>query len=389
MLTDPIGKGGLGTVFEHPDDKKLAAKVIKQKYLQERPEHMDRVRHLIANPIHSSFKGYQFLLPLELVFDEDENPIGFVMPRAKSKCRDLSHLRTRSVPRQFKNRVCLNWSRSILDLHRAQGVRGDIYYSNDLFDEKGKTFSVDMDSIQIAGFPCGVGRPDVCPPELLGKEFKDVIAKKSHDSWIFAIIVFRLLSGVDAFNPSCVRTGMRPSFEDRVKGGFWQYTSHPEYKPRKDIEPLPPCLEELFYRTFDKSAGHSKPKQRPKMKDWVAAFESLDSGTKFTKPKAKPSTTAKRKVYPWKLPVAAAMSASVLTAAGFSLWPASSPKLSPNPPVAASVAEPFYQLPPLRRRAKPRPDPIYLESTFSFSDLPLTPRSESDTPALVEFLRVQ
>lgn len=401
LLPNRLGRGGLSSVFEHPADKQLAVKIIDEKYLQKHPEHMDKICYQIEHPISPSFKGYRFLWPTEIVFDEDGNPIGFVMPRAKKNTRDLSHLFTSSVATQFKIRVCLNLSRSIRDLHRAGCVRGDIFFSNDLFDDKGNTFSVDIDSIQIGGFPCGVGRDEVCPPELLGQNFEDVIAKKTHDRWILAVVVFRLLmNGLYPHDPRYVGPDSRPGYDERVKKGIWQYGSHPDFKPRQPIDSLPACLQELFRKTFDVDLGHSNPKKRPKMKEWVSAFESLDPGCKVrtSAPKQASPTPNARKPYAWRAPLAAASVAAVVTAGSFSVREHLSAEPSSVTPAAVSTTAPAYARPaprmtsvPIRsiRRTRPKPQPVYLESTFSFSDVPRTPRSESDTPALIEFLRTQ
>ena len=283
-LLEMLDDGGEGCVYA-TDMPGCVAKVFKPgKATQNK---YDKCSWFIDNKI--SYKG--ICLPTHLLADEDDNFIGYVMPRASgTKLASVIHpieLREKhpDLPRCNLVALCMSILEQVQFLHENNILVFDLDMSNIFVDklETGypETFIIDCDSFQIGTgdsiiFPGDVGRPLATPKELQGIPFKDQARTFANEYFSVTVLLFEIL--IPNQNPYMRRGGENDEVQ-LVKHGQFPYTAVPEKIQRVadeipgqwvvDIwESLPPDITALFWSNLHKEGKNYAPENRTSVEEW-------------------------------------------------------------------------------------------------------------------------
>ncbi|WP_163868701.1 SH3 domain-containing protein [Myxococcus eversor] len=209
--------------------------------------------------------------------------MGFIMPRIEG-FKEIHVLygvqsRRQSFPKAdwaFLLAAAANCAAAFEALHARGHLVGDVNEGNLLVSPKDATVRlIDCDSFQlVAGnrvFLCDVGSPLFTPPELLGKNFKQVTRGVSHDQFGLAVLLFHLLFlGRHPFSGRYLGGGeMAP---ERAIGehrfAFGRNATALQMAPPPFALPLsflPPTMSDLFERAF---SPHAERTGRPSAGEW-------------------------------------------------------------------------------------------------------------------------
>lgn len=298
LALPPLGRGGEGVVYAVCGQPALCAKLYREP-----DPHRAKLAAMLAAPAPVDPERARGLCslawPTDLLFAADEEGharrfVGYLMPRVdlrvgESGCLSLMEL---SVPSaRLKRWPGLSW-RSLVTtaghtaalvaaLHQQGAcVLGDLNMENILTSRgEGRVVILDLCSAAIREqatgrwFGCPVGRPDMLPPELLGRYLPDAERRPEQDNWSLAIAVYRLLLGV---HPFAVADGESLPLESRVARG--DYAGRPGRTPPPGATPLailPQEVRQAFTDAF--VAGYSEPAARPTAAEWVRVLAVLES----------------------------------------------------------------------------------------------------------------
>ncbi|MEM3146717.1 MAG: SH3 domain-containing protein [Archaeoglobaceae archaeon] len=287
-----IGGGGEGEIYQIPGNPSVVVKIYKKPTR----EHFRKLTLMINNPPDDPMasKGHiSIAWPLDLLFRADTGDfVGFIMPRVSgNKILDFYHPKSRIQKFPFFNylyllRTARNLASAIHALHLKGYVVGDINESNILVKDNALVTLVDTDSFQVrdpqTGFVyrCPVGRGEYTPPELRGKNFRDVDRAVEHDLFGLAVIIFKLLmEGTHPFDGTYTGKGDL-SLEERIGKGYFPYARRGKVPcvPKPLAPPfniLHPAVQDLFLLCFED--GHHNPKARPDAGAWVKALEEMEN----------------------------------------------------------------------------------------------------------------
>lgn len=281
-LGKSLGMGGAeAEIFEVEDNPNLVVKVFNDDSWN-----ADAVRHLIANPIVASRTGYEFVSPLDLALNaRDGEAIGFVMKRVRDAV-DLKLIYQASpwLPQNFLLRVALHITHALADCHRSGRLRRD--FDNVMASSDGKTFEIDMDSMDVGGHRSLPVKPEYLAPELLSEfldngSVEDAEVTVESDLWGHCSELFKLLLGRHPFTGQYLGSADRvPAREKRILHGWFPYAgTHGEFGPPSDgpaFRDLHLSLRQLFIQCF--VDGHSEPKCRPPLERWIEVLSAMDAG---------------------------------------------------------------------------------------------------------------
>jgi hypothetical protein len=295
-----LGEGGEGGVYEIISPQKFKSSVAKILLTHNRViERRYKVDYMIKNPPAETKDqtGHSFLIWPEQILFENNEFVGFLMPRAEGvTLEELSstELGYYSYPRHneklgqewqrfdrdsseslvLRLKLCSNIAKAIHTLH-ASGhyVIGDLKPQNIMVLPNGLVSILDLDSCQIEDngkvrFESKMNTPEFNPPENAGKK-KEI----SWDLFILGIIFYKLLSGVHPFFGTCktpyenftlpelkIKEGL---FPHGSKGHFFEVIpiGHSVFKE------FPEFIKKLFINCFD--GGITKVSLRPTALDWI------------------------------------------------------------------------------------------------------------------------
>src|SRR5579859_883983 len=289
QLGAELGAGGEATVYGLAGDPSLAAKI----YRAPTGRRAAKLRAMLANPPHDPTAGTghsSIAWPRELVCDEYETPIGFLMPRLDLRTHwpvlvlYNPQARLEEVPGftwEYLLRTGANLASVVAALHAQGYVVGDLNESNLLVSNAALVTLLDCDSLQVpspAGpvFRCPVGKPEYTPPELQGRDFATVDRAPAHDNFGLAVLIFLLLmEGVHPFMGVWPGAGNPPTLEANIAAGRCPYLEAAAIPPPPYALPfttLPPPVQALLRRCF--GPGHHDPAQRPGPAEWRDALEA-------------------------------------------------------------------------------------------------------------------
>jgi len=283
-----IYSGGEGKIYKHGN---LCFKIYhKHNITFEREE---KVKVMIENPPQdytwSQYKHRSFSWPNKIVFDHNQNFIGYAMPFIDRKILHESHdfyshaSRHQKYGKEFSweylLRACMNFTYIVKSLHSKKHCLGDIRESNILVSPKAFVTIVDCDSFQIKSptgkiFYTRVGVGEYLPPEFSNNNFtnKDIDRYYS-DLFGLGILIFRFL--MDGYHPFSGRGSSlgQLTLNEKIKKGIFPYDDlrlfHSNVIPPKGAPSysiIPINLKQLFRRCF--VDGHSIPYKRPSAKEW-------------------------------------------------------------------------------------------------------------------------
>lgn len=252
---------------------------------------------MVQNP-PPKLSANQWLLtwPKDVIYEQNGNFLGFIMPLAFDKSVELFQLTNiktssklssewnkfdRSSGEGVKRRLMLNANIAIAvhHLHASNKyVIVDMKPQNFLVSPEGKVTVLDIDTVQISNngsvmYPSKAMTAEYLPPESknLSKNTKIQI---DWDRFILGIIFYEVLFGVHPF----AGTVFKPPYDnfatlqDKISNGLFPFGSLSSYvkdinaKGHLFLQKLPVSIQNLFVDTFDK--GLHKPNNRPSAEIW-------------------------------------------------------------------------------------------------------------------------
>ena len=286
-----IASGGEGKIFSILNDN---GSVIKL-YNQTSKELEMKIKYMADNP-PSSEVLYDIAWPTDVLYDENDNFVGFVMPKliVDSELKNLYQYNpSTKASLSYENKIIvgINLCKVISEVHKAGYIFGDFNPQNigvNLIT--GHVGFFDADSYHVYDgkndiwYKCGVGFDGYIAPELIEKaKGKTYLTcpmptfTKETDNFALAIHIFKLLfNGFTPFNgiteesnASTASPGLGNQAIERDNYCFKQ-----GYKPLSNgtpnISSFPDYLVELFNRAF--IDGRINPYSRPTAEEWCDAL---------------------------------------------------------------------------------------------------------------------
>jgi len=298
--TNFLGEGGEGGVYEITSPQKFKSSVAKILLTHNRViERRYKVDYMIKYPPAETKDqaGHSFLIWPEHILFENNQFVGFLMPRAEGvTLEELSstELGFYSYPRHndklgqewqrfdrnrpdsmvLRLKLCSNIAKAIHTLHKSgQYVIGDLKPQNIMVLPNGLVSILDLDSCQIADqtsvrFESKMNTPEFNPPEIPGMK-----KEMSWDLFIVGIIFYKLLSGVHPFFGTCKSPYENCTLPElKIKEGLFPHGSKGQFFEvipigHKVFNELPRFVQKLFINCFD--GGIVKPSLRPTALDWI------------------------------------------------------------------------------------------------------------------------
>ncbi|WP_179228648.1 protein kinase domain-containing protein [Leptolyngbya ohadii] len=293
-LRKQLKKSGEASIWE-TNISNLVAKI----YHSMMPEQIEKLNTMVANkPDIStlSSKHISIAWPDEILVDEEERCVGFLMPYVDGKTLVNVYnpikreKEARGVNWRYLYGVAANTALIVKALHAKQYVVGDIKPENFLVNSEALVSVIDTDSFQIPKltegellevYRCPVGSKEFTPPELIGASFIDSIRLQAHDNFGLAVIIYHLLlGGKHPFSGRWTGEGADPSIDDLIHQGSWLYAPNSKLQVTSGTIPLEilhPKVQEYFHQCF--TQGHSNPNARPGAEAWFRvlkeAYEDL------------------------------------------------------------------------------------------------------------------
>lgn len=291
ILGAEIAGGGEGKIYEVDGETSLVAKI----YHQGKNTNTEKLKVMSANPPQDPAKAQNHISiawAVDLLSEANTQEIvGFLMGKA-SKMRPIHSFYSPKNRRQhipgfnylYLHRTARNLASAISALHASNYVIGDVNESNILVAETALITLVDTDSFQVRDpqngkiYRCLVGKAEFTPPELQGKNFRDIDRNLSHDLFGLGVLIFQLLmEGTHPFEGIFQGTGEPPAKEKRIAAGHFSYGQNVPYVPKPfapSFNTLSPSLQKLFTQCF--VDGHKDPTARPDTQTWVKAIEEAE-----------------------------------------------------------------------------------------------------------------
>lgn len=220
-----IKAGGEGRVHKISD---TACKIYFPGHID--PQKRDKLRLLLG--LRAIFPD-NVAAPMDLLYDQSGIIQGYQMPLVPGKnLEEIQDPTTRHDPRVAVNiiEVFIHLLVTLQKLHGVRVIIGDLN-PNNVMSERDKAYLIDFDSVQIMGYPCGVGIILYQDPLVLrnfkrGKLISDVFYNADSDHYAFATLLFEQLMYIHP------RGGQHPdtnipaakSPERMVKGKIWAYS---------------------------------------------------------------------------------------------------------------------------------------------------------------------
>ena len=290
-LANLVGQGGEASVYQVQGQQETLAKVFEPA---PRANYEHKLGWMIAHPPENptrSLSHPSLAWPSELLYDSNQRLAGYLMPYIRQAVPVLEVFNPRrrgavlpEFDTRYLYRVARNLSASVAALHRSGYVVGDLNESNVLVNPSALVTLIDTDSFQVQERQdgrfvihyCPVGKLEYTPPELLGKNMKEVTRLPEHDHYALAVLVFQLLmEGNHPFRAQWLGSGEPPPLEKRVRMGLFPYmvslpgpVRPPQNAPA--LKTLSPLIAGLFKACF--IDGHQDPVCRPSSLDWRNAL---------------------------------------------------------------------------------------------------------------------
>ncbi len=342
QLSDQLGKGGQATVYRLSSPSSYRDDCVKI-YLDINKFERERIEFMIANPPQCSdvdSKQFRICWPKAVVYDGNNRAVGYIMPLAFPKSRDLKildfyaagkgiadhrsfqkdtgwHNKFERYDKQgLVNRMKMmhNWALAVFRIHSVGCyVLIDIKPENVLATSDGRISVVDTDSFQITN---ASGKLLFNGPAFTEDYFPKsaYILKQNNrpftidcDLFALAVIFYKIFIGVHPYAgviklaPYTECNTIRESIENDLCAFGEKRNSLrlPANSLHPNLHSLPTSIQQMFGRAFA-----SKP-NLPSAKDWITTFKgeivAISSGQtnivaakklpKATKPKITPKVS--------------------------------------------------------------------------------------------------
>lgn len=280
VLTEQLGRGGEGTVFECGNDLELVAKIYHEAVTDEKVE---KLRWMAENKNEHLLKVAAWVVDV-LKDAPDGKVVGFLMPNVRAKeIHELYSLKSRRVhfPEatwHFLVHASANLARAFYSLHRDDHVMGDINHGNCVVLADGTVKLIDCDSYSISRgdfrYSCEVGVATHLAPELQGVDLGETEREAKHDNFGLAVIIFQLLFlGRHPFSGNYLGAEDK-SLEDCIREKRFAYGDNIDITKVKQppgtlsLSEVSPRLAAMFERAF-------LLEDRPEPREWVEALEDM------------------------------------------------------------------------------------------------------------------
>ena len=275
-LEKRLSGGAEGMVFL-TDNPKLVAKIYHKGVIT--PLRWAKLNKLAELGITSP----EFCVPQHLLFYHG-SPVGYTMSIGKGTT--LSNVF--DGPDAMLERYP-NWTRKdvvdtlysligkYLYLHMHNVIAGDIQLKNALIYSSTCQYLIDMDSVQVAVYPCPVGTEDFTDPRLWGKDFSSFTRKLRDEDYSIAMLVFSIL--FCGLHPYATRKGAETLREEILNRNF-PYTldnSDTEHIPLGGYDNiwkyLPDRLRIMLYNTFREGKSYEAIEWRAAVQEYKNELE--------------------------------------------------------------------------------------------------------------------
>ncbi len=207
-LMEKLGTGGEGTVYR-TDREGMAAKIYHEGMLTE----TRRDKLILMTAHHPRIR--QLCWPEEVLFTENGEFVGFLMPAVSSDYMDLSHSVLQMAKESVRNGMMKDWDRLSLvrlcrqivyvfiKMHEKGILMGDVNPNNIMIDvseaDRPGIIVVDCDSMQFGGYPCPVGMKAYTSPEIYKRQntdnphYGEFLREESDELYAVASLLFHIL----------------------------------------------------------------------------------------------------------------------------------------------------------------------------------------------------
>lgn len=279
VLTDMLGEGAQGVVYNEASDKFLIKLYKKSNSIQQK-NRMNKLRWLIQQDYPD-----QFIRPIDLI---EEPYIGYIM----EKVQEHTSLNKLLVPSRdvsfsewynketggLRRRLFLGYkiAMQFALLHDSNRAYCDISGSNIMVNQDPSIASVcmiDIDNIYIPGGDSGnvLGTSRYMAPEIMNKQLSPDIFT---DDYSLAVILFELLRVGHPYVGDMVEDGT-PEQQTQAYLGLYPYEDDPEEDSNRSSQMLPidvvtsNNLRDLFRKTF--VDGKENRMERASARDFAIA----------------------------------------------------------------------------------------------------------------------
>jgi DNA-binding helix-hairpin-helix protein with protein kinase domain len=289
-LAGLLGQGGEGAVYEIATSTDQVAKIYPHPLSADRSAKI-RVMAAFLNPTVKQFSAW----PIGLVFTKaSKAPIGLLMPKVANR-KDIHKLYSpKSRRAEFKRadwrlliRTGVNTAKAFGAIHTTGCIIGDVNEGSVLVAEDATVRLIDCDSFQVISngrrFACEVGVETFTPPELQGKNLREVTRTTNHDNFGLAIMLFLLLfMGRHPFAGRFLGKGDMPIAKaiSELRFAYSAMRADVQMDKPPGTPPLSIVGDEvsfLFERAFAKNMVQGG---RPEPIEWVQALSNLEKKLK-------------------------------------------------------------------------------------------------------------
>jgi hypothetical protein len=262
-----LGSGGEGSIYELAG---VGGRVVKLYHTTPLRHGLnDKLKAMVA--MGSDELREAAAWPESAVADGAGAACGFVMPFAGGReIHDIYQPASRSkyfpaANWKFLAGVGRNLAAALETLHQHGVVVGDFNQRNVRVVEAGIVKFVDCDSFQIkangATFrAAGVGVDEYIPPELQGRDLRDVIFTEEHDDFALAVIIFQLLYlGRHPFVPDPDGGAAPAPLGELIKKGSCVFAHAPDRFPPPGAAGVPNGLRSMFEGALLGAPGRGRP----------------------------------------------------------------------------------------------------------------------------------
>jgi DNA-binding helix-hairpin-helix protein with protein kinase domain len=285
-----VGKGGEGTVYGITSSAELVAKVYHKPLSNDRATKI-QIMSSYSNGAVKQVSAW----PMGLLLSKtDRAPVGLIMPKVEN-AKDIHKLyspKSRLMEFQradwrFLVRACANTARAFAAIHDTGCIIGDINEGSVLVANDATVKLIDCDSYQVVAqgkrYRCEVGVETFTPPELQGKNLREVVRTKNHDDFGLAVMMFLLLfMGRHPFAGRFLGRGDMPIPKaiSELRFAYSAMRADVQMDKPPHTPPLSIVGDEvafLFERAFAKQMVQGG---RPEARDWVQALVGLEKKLK-------------------------------------------------------------------------------------------------------------
>lgn len=276
VLGKQIGKtGGEGSCYRVGE--KFVCKIyIKEKLTVWRRE---KLKYMVNHPIEND----SICWPKGIVTNKEGEFVGYLMPVATGKSLEYLINDIEDKRKYVKNKlqlinICKNIANAFSVLHKNGVIMGDVSANNILFNKE-KVVLIDMDSVQVGGYPCKMFTEGYVAPEHIGADKITVkipeIRDPQNEVFNVSILLFQLLVGNNPYfckgdNDESIYANYGEKFPYPLKPNIYggDYSTVPQGCCQTDWDRLYYKLKTAFRSSFKANGKRNKAGDRFDIGTW-------------------------------------------------------------------------------------------------------------------------